>query len=516
MKKNSTILIVDDNPTNIDILVGILEGYNKKVAINGAEALQLAFEETPPDLILLDVMMPEMDGYQVCKELRENDKTQNIPVIFLTAKTREEDIVYGFEVGGQDYVTKPFSPSELLARVHTQLQLKQKNDELVEINQTLEDRVKERTHKLKLAKEKAEEADRLKSEFLASMSHEIRTPLNAICGFSNIIAEANKDPDLIQFTNTVQSQTDILLTLINDIIDFAKIESNSLDLSYETFLLDELLTEIFVQFNLQAGDKKELKVIKPVNSIFITTDKRRLTQVLTNLISNANKFTQNGSVTFGANPKGNAEIHFFVKDTGIGIAEEHLDLIFDRFYKIDSFTQGTGLGLSISKNIIELLGGSLHVKSELNKGTAFTFNIPVSNRVKQITEKDKSLPDEILAKKIDILVAEDMESNQLYLKEILKGYNINLSFASNGREAIDIFQQKNDFDLILMDLKMPVLNGMDAAKEIKLINPVIPIIAVTAYAYSEDRKKIEEAGFIGFISKPINKDKLIRKIFASV
>lgn len=375
--KTSTILIVDDTPENIDILVEILSDFNKTVAIDGENALETIFENELPDLILMDVMMPKLDGFEVCRYLRLHQKTKDIPIIFLTAKTNEDDIIQAFESGGQDYVAKPFYPSELLARVNTQLLLKERRDELREINATLEDKVKERTQDLLKAKDRAEESDRLKSEFLALMSHEIRTPLNAICGFSKVIAESVDDPDLLSYSNLIQSQNDLLLKLIDDMIDFAKIESNSLELARENFDLNALILDLYGEFLPDITEGIKLTPIISDEAFTVYSDQLRIKQVFINLISNAIKFTRKGTISFGVENIAGRGIRCFVNDTGLGISKENQQLIFERFRKIDTFSQGTGLGLSIANNIVELTtGDKLHLESEIDVGSHFYFTIP--------------------------------------------------------------------------------------------------------------------------------------------
>jgi signal transduction histidine kinase len=228
-------------------------------------------------------------------------------------------------------------------------------------------------------KQKAEESDRLKSEFLSSMSHEIRTPLNAVVGFSSIIAESNSDPDYLEYSSSIQFQTNLLLKLIHDILDFAKIESNSLELIERPFNIDVLFDELHIQFDADLPNNKTLVVLKPQDCNQITTDKLRLSQVLTNLISNAIKFTQEGEISFGAKIINAKEMLFFVNDTGIGIAKDQQKAIYERFYKVDKLTQGTGLGLSIAKNIVELMGSKLELESEPQKGSRFSFILPCNN-----------------------------------------------------------------------------------------------------------------------------------------
>jgi len=510
----STILIVDDTPENIDILVDLLEDYEKKIAINGLDALETVHSGDLPDLILLDIMMPEMDGYEVCKKLREDEKTKDIPVIFLTAKTQKKDINKGFEVGGQDYVTKPFDAAELLHRVNTQLTLKKQKDELYELNHRLDEKVKERTFELNIAKEKAEESDRLKSEFLQSISHEIRTPLNAVVGFSGFISDGNENPELEDFAGFMKKQTDLLLKLVNDIVDFAKLESRSVSFDYELVDVNEILEDNFLLFNSTKPENVELEYQQMESQNEIITDKFHLDQIVLNLISNALKFTTQGKVIYGANIKENNEIEFYVTDTGKGIPKEEQALIFERFYKVDSFTQGAGLGLAIVKNTVDLLGGKIQVESEPEKGSRFSFVIPFQISEDQMAFSGKQAlhtKAKKLMKNLNILIAEDELSNTIYYKEIFKEYDHHIDYAKNGEEAVKMHSE-NKYDLILMDIKMPVMNGLEAIEKMKETDQETPIIAISAYAYQEDIKKAMNAGCNTFVSKPFTKYKLINTI----
>jgi CheY-like chemotaxis protein/nitrogen-specific signal transduction histidine kinase len=511
---NSTILIVDDTPENIDILVDLLEDYDKKVAIDGLDALETVHSGELPDLILLDIMMPEMDGYEVCRKLREDEKTKDIPVIFLTAKTQKKDIIKGFEAGGQDYVTKPFDATELLHRVNTQLLLKKQRDELNELNEKLEEKVKERTFELNVAKEKAEESDRLKSEFISSISHEIRTPLNAVVGFSSFIAEANEDPTMEEYSYYIKKQTDLLLKLITDIVDFAKLESKSIQMNYETVDVNDILEEQYFIFKDTLAEGVELSYEKLEAQNILMTDRFHLGQILMNLLSNAIKFTEKGSIIFGAQAKENNEIEFYVKDTGIGIPQNEQTLIFERFYKLNFVIQGVGLGLAIVKNILEMMNGHIRVESEPEKGSLFSFTIPYQTSEGEIEEAQKEALEHKarkMMKPLNILIADDEKSNIYYYQELFKGTEHHIQFAKNGLEAINLFKQL-DFDLILMDIKMPVMDGLQAIGEIKAMNEQVPILAVSAYAYPEDMRQAMDLGCKTFITKPFTKYKLFHTI----
>ncbi|MFT5750000.1 MAG: signal transduction histidine kinase/CheY-like chemotaxis protein, partial [Ancylomarina sp.] len=365
---------------------------------------------------------------------------------------------------------------------------------------------------LKVAKEKAEESDRLKSAFLASMTHEIRTPLNAIIGFSNLIAMESSDPKMEEFSNIISKENDLLLQLVDDLLDFSKAEAGVLGLNVKTFDLNMVIDELFMMFTLKCQHDIELITKKASDFLIISSDELRIKQIFSNFISNAIKFTQKGSVTFGYEITGVSDIRCFVRDTGIGVPIEKQDKIFERFIKLDSFTQGTGLGLSIVKNLVNQMNGKLWLESEPGKGSSFYFQIPFSiekwNNPK--TKNETLISDTIITKsEITILIAEDDESNFCLLKEILRPHKINILHAFNGKDAVDLCAINNDIDLVLMDIKMPILNGYDASRQIKQLKPHLPIIAQTAYALMEDKNNAINAGCDDYISKPINSEQLI-------
>ncbi len=516
-EKQYKILVVDDNSKNIQVIGNILRetGYSVGFALDGSQALTLLQDSQDYDLVILDVNMPVLNGFETCKALRKNKKLKEIPVLFLTALNEPSDIVKGFDAGGQDFITKPFNSKELLSRVKTHLELKCSKDKLADANLHLEKKVIERTEELNKAKLKAEESDRLKSTFLALMNHEIRTPLNAIVGFSTIIAENNKDAGLLHFSRIIQTQTDLLLKLVDDIIDSAQIESGTVRISNEIFDLNELLNELLVNFEAKSPSEVSLISSAPLEEIYVNADKSKVQQIFTNLILNAIKFTPEGTVTFGYDINKESEepkLICFVKDTGIGIPTENHQEIFERFTKLDSFSQGTGLGLSIVKNIVGLLKGKIWVESELKKGAAFYFKLPfnIIKSANQKTVSKNAIPGS--AKKFTILIAEDEESNFIFLNELLDADNFNVIHALNGKEAVEQCAKNNEIGLVLMDINMPVLNGYEATKQIKKINPGLPIVAQTAYTLPENKEAAKEAGFDGFLSKPIRKSDLFEWI----
>ena len=383
---------------------------------------------------------------------------------------------------------------------------------------------------LTAAKEKAERSDRFKSSFLANMSHEIRTPLNAIVGFSRIIADCDNFEERREYYSIVEANNERLLGLINEILDLSKIESGIVDFSVEPVNLFDLCKEIYNAHIFRCPQGVELIFEKYEPNLVISSDKNRLFQVYSNLIGNAFKFVSTGSVKFGYSLE-NKLVKFYVTDSGTGIAEDKINKIFDRFVKGENSIQGTGLGLSICKTIIERLGGNISVESTLGIGTTFTFTLPCGKFTKKKTHKlseegivtmssSKSILDNdweranVRKENVDkeeneadtILIAEDMDSNFELLNAILSS-TYNLIRARDGIEAVSLFNDKKP-DLILMDIKMPNMDGLDATRIIRELSPNIPIIALSAYAYKQDTEEALAAGCNDFLAKPLSVAKL--------
>ena len=374
---------------------------------------------------------------------------------------------------------------------------------------------------LSKAKEKAEESERLKSAFLANMSHEIRTPMNSILGFSDLLMNESLSTDQKEkYHQIVNSSGKRLMNLISDIIDISKIDAKQLTLENRLFNLNSLIETLHGQFSIIASQKN----IKLINSkglsdseSFINSDETRLSQVISNLLENALKFTKKGTISFGYEIVKN-NIHFYVKDQGIGINKKDHQLIFDRFKQSENdkltVKAGSGLGLSISKGIVEMLGGQIWVESDLNEGASFYFTIPkklLNSPDKQIIKLENKLEFDCNTA-LTILIAEDEPSNYLYLEAILDSYLFNLIHVENGKDAVEKFKTDSSIDLILMDFNMPIMSGLTATKEIRKFNKTIPIIALTAYAMAEDKEKALAAGCSDYLSKPISKEILIETI----
>ncbi|MCD4732584.1 MAG: tetratricopeptide repeat protein [Bacteroidales bacterium] len=374
---------------------------------------------------------------------------------------------------------------------------------------------------LKQAKLEAEESDRLKTAFLANMSHEIRTPMNSIVGFSNLLTEPGiQQPKKEEYLHHILRSSNSLINLIDDIIDISKIEAGQLNVNLSMYKIIDLVNDVFYTFK-DSNQNPELTfhLNIPPNSDYlkVKTDPLRVRQILTNLVGNASKFTEKGNIEIGYKIKDHNSkqaIEFYVKDTGIGIAEDKLEIIFYRFRQIDeSRTRrfgGTGLGLAISKRLVELLGGSLRVESNVNQGSVFYFCLPYEPQEKEtVKDVEPFAGSSYNWNGKTILIAEDENSNYELLKAAIYRTNIKIIRAFNGEEAVEIVKKDNTIDLVLMDIRMPKLNGYDATKQIKSFKPDLPVVSITAYAMSEDESKSLNAGCDLYISKPVRPAKLL-------
>jgi PAS domain S-box-containing protein len=379
-------------------------------------------------------------------------------------------------------------------------------------------KLKNTENELLHAKQRAEESDKLKSSFLANMSHEIRTPMNGILGFvemlsrENITAEKRK-----HYADIIMQSTQQLLAIVNDILDLSKIETGQIQISNEIVSLNHLLDEVFMMFKPKADEKGiGLKnSIEEIGTIMVRTDRLRLTQILNNLVSNALKFTKEGHISFGTEIVED-KLQFFVEDTGIGISYENQHRLFGRFQQanedISRYYGGTGLGLAISKSLVEMLGGVIWFKSEPLKGTTFYFTIPYSAVKQKKLEAETFHPQSGAVHQIEnikILVAEDEEINFQFVEEIFDGLPVKIIRALNGLEAVELCRQIQDINIVLMDIKMPLMNGYDALNIIKTFRPELPVVALTAYAMVEDREKALEQGCVAYLSKPVKQKDLM-------
>ena len=382
-------------------------------------------------------------------------------------------------------------------------------------------RLKKVQEELEAARRVAEVAGEQKTAFLANMSHEIRTPLNAIVGFAGLLANASES-ERNSYVEIIKGNTNMLLQLVNDILDMSKIEAGTLEFIYSDTDVKQIMRELEGIFRqrLEEADSSVRIVFEPCLPVcFIHTEKNRVSQVLSNFLSNAFKYTKEGSITLGYKVRED-DIYFYVQDTGAGIPAGKVDKVFERFMKLDAKKQGTGLGLSISRTIIKKLGGEIGVFSEYGKGSTFWFTLPVKpfdflplqQRTEDVSETVEFNETEYDAGAVrrTILIAEDMDDNYLLYKIYLEKH-YDLIRATNGEEAVSKYLECNP-DIILMDIGMPVVDGYQATDAIRQLSSDIPIVAVTAFAYDEDRRKVMSRGFNGYLSKPLNKDELLKML----
>lgn len=380
-------------------------------------------------------------------------------------------------------------------------------------------------YELVLAKDKAEESDKLKSAFLANMSHEIRTPMNGILGFAELLNDEELSPgNRKKYIEIINNNGKMLINLIDDIIDFSKIEAGQIKITKKDFSLNSLLLQVhssFLSENLIHNKAKvKLRMRKALSNdrCFIHSDPNRIRQILTNLVGNSFKFTDEGFIEFGYQFKDKDTLQFYVKDTGIGIPQEKLNRIFERFIQADDTPTrrygGSGLGLAISKGFVDMLGGDMWAESEVGKGSTFYFTIPYHKVDKiQTEESDRIKPkDKYDWSGRNILIAEDDKFSYKFLEGFLKQTKVNVMHAENGLEALELCKNNHEIDLVLMDIQMPEMNGYEATSLIKEFKKELPVIAQTANAILEERDKCLEAGCDDFITKPVNVKELYAKI----
>lgn len=440
-----------------------------------------------------------------------NMRGEHIPMDISSSPVIRDDVIDEVLVVARD----------ISERIRAEQELKTKNEEYQATNEELSEsleRIQEMNVKLEESKIKAEESDRLKSAFLANMSHEIRTPMNGILGFAELLKAQNlKSSKKKEYLNIIQESGKRMLNLINDLIDISKIEAGQMKLSFAKTNLNEVIDYQQTFFKPEASSKNiELTTSKTLPSVqaSIETDREKLMAVLTNLIKNAIKFTNEGNITFGYNLKGNM-VEFYVQDTGVGIPKEQQKAVFERFVHADLSLskpyQGAGLGLSITKAYVHMMGGKIWVRSKEEEGSVFYFTIPYSKHEQNHESIDVST-DRLHRdlKNVTVLITEDDKAGSIYLYELLKMKCKKVMHAANGVEALELCQNNDDIDLILMDIKMPGMDGHEVTRRIREFNKNVIIVAQTAFALSGDREKAIEAGCDDYIPKPVKSDDLLR------
>ncbi len=522
---NTKFLIVDDLQESRILLSRLVRSYFPTAEVltcsSGIEALEMTRREKP-DLMLLDAMMPEMTGFEVCRRLKRDPDTASVMILMVSAVMIDtKDRVSGLESGADSYLCKPFENAELIAQIRALLRIRQSEQELQASKQRLEDeltRRREVEHALEDAKQAAEAAALAKGEFLAHMSHEIRTPMNAVIGLTELLINTDLTDEQRDFVETLQSSGETLLSIINDILDFSKIESGRMEMEHEPFELVPTLEETVGLFRSQA-DQKGLALtfsVAPGTPPAFQGDVTRFRQVVSNLLSNAVKFTERGEISLSFSAchldHRRCEIQGAVRDTGSGIPPEKHHRLFQSFSQVDASTTrmhgGTGLGLAISKRLCEMMGGTIWVDSTPGKGSTFYFTVQLD------LPREQEPSDHVLDGR-RVLIVDDNEVNRKILVEQVRAWGVKASATAKPDEALEWVRCGDPFDAAILDMDMPVLNGLALAAELQRLRPatVLPLILLSsidqrALSLSGTHGARVETTFAGVLTKPLKASEL--------
>ena len=520
MDDKNSLLIVDDDTSNLMELLHILQAeYKIYTAKNGASAIKRA-EKIIPDLILLDIIMPEMNGFEVLGKLKESEITKDIPIIFITGASDGNSESTGLSLGAVDYIRKPFDHMVVNLRVRHQIQI-----------------INLKRH-LRHAAQTAEMASRTKSAFLANMSHEIRTPMNAILGITDIMMhKSDLSEDAKENLIKIHSSCDFLLGIINDILDLSKIEAGKMELNPAEYSVASLINDA-VHLNVMRIGSKPIEFILNIEECILSKligDELRIKQILNNLLSNAFKYTEEGNVTLSIACEYAHELSeiggkkvmltISVSDTGFGMTDIQLEQIYDKYSRFTKeshqIVEGTGLGLSITQQLVLQMEGEINVNSKPNSGTVVFVKFPQiavdgdvlgaenaenlrNFRMNYMANYDRQPVERSPMPYGKVLIVDDVETNLYVASEIMKFYELQIDIAQSGIEAIEKVKEGNEYDIIFMDHMMPGMDGIVTVKFLRDFGYDHPVVALTANAVAGQSEIFMQNGFNGFISKPID------------